>query len=344
MTDHKESEKEKELNELFRGNLNNNTFKRTVRKAKMITILRNIVITLFVVSFLVIVLGFSWLSIMRWNQENAMRDVELFSRITDPNVEELGVQNMGNGLFEGILIFERYKEIEGIPVNWSDEVATYSIFGGVSRLTGDHTPIQLTDEKDGQERYYDRDTKQRIMQFYHPEVTYNSVRDDLNNLNNFTDETQVEMAISFEEKFTPEEVRNFIPENVTLEWYWADTYTNLDVIEEIDNEVDQIPAFPELATQVYGFEHLTNTPDNPSQSEEEFIEDIKTGFSIEDGKYFGEFQRIYNYIKGESSTLSADSVKVLGVVVTGTAAELKILNDSDLIRASVLGVTADSIK
>ncbi|WP_085994303.1 anti sigma factor C-terminal domain-containing protein [Oceanobacillus senegalensis] len=338
MTDHKDSKKEKELNELFNGNLNKPTFKRTVRKAKIMTIIRNIAITLFVVMFLVIVLGFSWLSMMRWNQENAVRDIELFTRISDPNIEALGVQKMGNGLFEGILIFDRYKEIEGIPVNWSDQVVTYSLFGGISRLAGDHTPIQLIDEKDGQKRYYNRDTKQRIMQFYHPEVTYNDVRNDLNRLNNLTDETLVEMALSFDKKYTPEEVRDFIHEDVTLEWYWADTYTNLDGIKEINRGDETIPAFPELASQVYGFNHL---PHNPSQSEEVFIEDIKTGFSIEGGKYFGEFQRIYNYIKGKTSTLSADHVDVLGVVVTGTAAELKKLNDSDMIRASVLGVTAN---
>lgn len=341
MTDHKESKKEKELNELFHGNLNNNTFKKTVRKAKIIAIIRNIVITIFVVSFLVTVLGFSWLSMMRGNQEHAMRDVELFNRITNPNVEELGAQNTGNGLLEGILIFDRYKVINGIPVNWSDQVVTYSLFGGASRLTGDHTPIQLIDEKDGQLRYYDRDTKQRIMQFYHPEVTYSDVRNDLNNLKNFSDDTLVEMALSFEEKYSPEEIRDFIPEDVTLEWYWADTYTNMDEIREISYKGEQVPAFPELSTQVYGFEHLTN---NPSKSEKEFTEAVKTGFSIEDGKYFGEFQRIYNYIKGGSSTVSADNVKVLGVVVTGTAAELKILNDSERIRASVLGVTANPMK
>ena len=349
MTDYKEStedKEEKELNELFQDNPNSNSFDRIVRKAKRRSILRNIVISLFVMVFLVITLGFSWLSIMRSSQENAMRDIELFSEITQPNVEELGVQNMGNGLFEGILYFNRYKEIGGIPINWSDHVVTFSLFGGVSQLTGDHMPIQLIDENDGQTRYYERETKQRIMQFYHPEVTYNDIRNDLNSLNKFSDETLVEVALSFDQIYTPDEVREFIPDGVTLKWYWADTYTNIEVLKEIDKETVNgekinIPSSPELATDIYGFDEFLA---DPSKSEEKFIEDIEMGLSVEGGKYFGEFERIYSYLKGESSTLTADTVNVLGAVVTSTAAELTKLEDLDMIRASVFGVTVHTNK
>ena len=165
---------------------------------------------------------------MIWSQENAMRDIELFSQITDPNVEELGFQNEGNGLFEGILTFDRYKEIEGIPVNWSDQVVTYSLFGGVSRLTGNHSPIQIRDNNDNQV-YYDRETKQRMMKFYHPELSYNKISDDLAVLNKFSNDTLVELALSFDQKYTPKEVREIIPEGITLKWYWVDTYSEADI-------------------------------------------------------------------------------------------------------------------
>lgn len=345
MIDYKEGEKEKELNELFQGTPNSHSFEKIVRKAKRKTILRTIIISLFVMVFLIIILGFLWLSIMRWSQENAMRDTELFSRITQPNVEELGAQNVGNGLFEGILYYNRYKEIGGIPVNWSDQVFTYSLFGGVSRLTG-YSPIQIIDENNGQLRYYDRETKQRMMQFYHPYITYNHARNDLKKLNELPDNTLVEVALSFDQKYSPQDVREFIPDDVTLKWYWADTYTNIERlkgtdIETVNGKTVNKPASPELATRVYGFEEIANAP---STSEERFINVIETGISIDGGKYYGEFDRIYNYLKGESSTLSTDKVKVLGVVVTGTTAELKKLEDLEMIRATVFGVTVDPDK
>jgi hypothetical protein len=348
MTDYNESEKEKELNELFEGNSNKHSFQRIVKKAKRKTILRNIVISSLVMIFLFITLGFSWLSIMRWSQENAMRDLEIFSRITSPNVEYLGYQNQGNSLFEGILYYKRYKKIGGIPIDWSEKVVTYSIFGGVNRFTGDHAPIQLIDENDGHSRYYDRETKQRIMEFYHPEVTYDYLRNDLRTLTNFSDEMLVEIALSFDQPITTEEVRELIPDHVNLEWFWTDTYSNEDVerlqggeVEMEDGATVYIPSFSEKAMDIYGFNEFK---DDPSISIDRFIEDIETGLSYKRGKYADEFVRIYNQLKGETSTLSADNIHVLGVVVTGKAAELTALEELGIIRASVLGVTVDPIK
>ena len=335
MTDYKESKEEKELNELFEGKSTSNISK-IVKKAKRITILRNIVISLLVIFFLSITLGFTWLSIMRWSQENAMRDIELFSRITNPNIEELGLQNEGNGLFEGILTFNRYKEIEGIPVNWSDNVFTYSLFGGVSRLTGDHSPIQIQDDNDGGMNSYDRVTKQRMMTFYHPDVLYTTkLSDDLASLNNVADDTLVELALSFDQKYSPKEVRELIPEGITLKWYWVDTYSKVD-IERFDMEV-----LPELATGIYGFDEMLEDPENPLLSEQMFIGDIEMGVSLEEGKYHGEFERIYKQLKGNSSNLSIENIHVIGAVVTGTASDLVKLKDVNTIRATVLGVTAN---
>lgn len=325
-----EREKEQELNDLFTGK-STNTISKVVKKAKREMILRNIGISLFVIFFLVITSSFSWLFIIRGSQEKAMHDIELFNRITNPNIELLGSQNESNGVFGGILTFNRYKEIEGNPVDWSDYVVTYSLFGGVSRFTGDHSPIQLEDREDGLLRYYDRKTKQRIMSFYHPDVRYNQIRNDLNTLNNFTDDTLVELGVSFNKKYTLKEVRELIPENITLKWYWVDTYSEEDTETLNTNKVDST----ELATEVYGFSE---------KSEKYFMDTIQMGLNDEDGKYFGEFNRIYNNLKGSSTKLAAKNIEIIGVIVTGTATELKILEDLDVIRASEIGVTVNPNK
>ncbi|MFL0584325.1 anti sigma factor C-terminal domain-containing protein [Solibacillus silvestris] len=330
-----ENKKEQELNDLFDGKSTSNISK-VVKKAKSRTILRNISITILVVFFLLITLSFSWLFIIRGSQEKAMRDIELFSRITDPNIELLGSQNESNGVFEGILTFNRYKEIEGVPVDWSNHVVTYSLFGGVSRLTGNHSLIQLEDKKDELPRLYDRETKQRMMSFYHPEVSYNKVRNDLNTLNNFSDDTLVELGVSFNQKYKPEEVRELIPENLTLKWYWVDTYSQEDT-ESMNANLNQDNYYPtELATEIYGFsEHPTDS----SMSERHFVDAVQTGLKYQDGKYFGEFNRIYNNLKGDSAQLTAENIEIIGAVITGTPTELAELNNMDIVRATVLGVT-----
>lgn len=344
MTDYKESKEELELNELFKGNSTGNISK-VVRKAKRGTILRTIAISTLVIVFLSITLGFTWLSIMRWSEQKAIRDIQQFSMITNPNVEEAGVLTEGNGLFEGILTFNRYKEIEGIPVNWSDYVVTYSLFGGVSRFTGDHSPIQIQNKNNGQMQLYDPGTKQRMMKFYHPEVRYSEVSDDLAVLSEFSDDTLVEMALSFDQKYSPEEVREGIPKGITLKWHWTDTYSETDIerlnvenikVENGDTTI-KVEALPEMATEVYGFEES-------SEFERLFIQYIEGGLSEKDGKYFGEFERIYLNMKGDSSTLTSDNLNIIGAVVTGKASDLKALKDVDMIRASVLGVIANPTK
>lgn len=74
-------------------------------------------------------------------------------------------------------------------------------------------------------------------------------------------------------------------------------------------------------------------------SENRFIDDVQTGLNYEDGKYFGEFNRIYNNLKGNSAKLAPENIEIIGAVVTGTPKELAKLNDMDMIRAAVLGVT-----
>lgn len=330
-----ENKKEQELNDFFDGK-STSTFSKVVTNAKRKTILRNMGISLIVLVFLLITLSFSWLFIIRGSQEKAMRDIELFSRITNPNIELIGSQNESNGVFEGILTFNRYKEIEGIPVDWSNHIVTYSLFGGVSRFTGNHSPIQLEDKEDGLARYYDRETKERMMSFYHPEVVYGQIRNDLNTLNNFTDDTLVELGVSFNQTYTTEEVRELIPENITLKWYWADTYSEEDIESLNTNIKVSNPNSTELATEIYGFsEHSIDS----SISEKYFIDAVQMGLNYEDGKYFGEFNRIYNNLKGDSAQLAAKNIEIVGAVVTGTPKELAELNDMDMIRATVLGVT-----
>lgn len=328
------NKKEQELNDFFDGK-STSTISKVVKKAKRRTILRNMGISLFVIVFLLITLSLSWFFILRGSQEKAMRDIESFSRITNPNIELLTSQNESNGVFQGILTFNRYKEIEGIPVDWSNHVFTYSLFGGVSGL-GNHSLIQIEDKEDGLLRFYDHDTKQRMMNFYHPEVLYSQIRNDLKTLNKFTDDTLIELGVSFNQKYTPEEVRELIPKNIKLKWYWVDTYSEKDIESLNTHKSKYKPTFPELATEIYGFsEHPTDS----SISEKRFIDDVQTGLNYEDGKYFGEFNRIYNNLKGNSAKLAPENIEIIGAVVTGTPKELAKLNDMDMIRAAVLGVT-----
>ena len=67
-----------------------------------------------------------------------------------------------------------------------------------------------------------------------------------------------------------------------------------------------------------------------------FIDYIETGLSIEGGKYYGEFERIFNNLKGGSPIPTIENINVIGAVVTGTASDLTALADEDMIQALYL--------
>lgn len=342
----KNSHKEKELEQLFKQDPSNDSFGKIINKAKRRTVFRNVLISVVVLGLLTIASGIAWLSIMRWHESNALRDIELFSQITDPNIEEMGPQQQGNGLFESILRFERYKVIEEIPVDWSEETMTYSLFGGVSGFTGDHSYITVEDEEKGLMNYYDRETKQRVLGFYHPEVEYAGLADGLGELESFPEETSAEIALSFDQAYTPEEIRESLPEDVTLKWYWIDTYSP-DDLERMNQKFEgEFVNSPELSDQVYGIEEFSFdedifTEEEQPTSEEGFVDRIQDGMTLENGKYYSEYKRIHDLLKGDDERLTTDDVQVVGAVVTGTKENLQTLEDMPMVRASALGVTVN---
>lgn len=103
------------------------------------------------------------------------------------------------------------------------------------------------------------------------------------------------------------------------------------------NKYETVKSLPELAGQVYGFDEVAEAD---TSSEELFLNAIKEGAAIKDGKYYGEFKRILDYISKEGNP-SPENIKVLGVVVTGSPSQLKGLKSMKQVRASSLGAIVE---
>ncbi|NUU73730.1 anti sigma factor C-terminal domain-containing protein, partial [Paenibacillus xylanilyticus] len=59
------------------------------------------------------------------------------------------------------------------------------------------------------------------------------------------------------------------------------------------------------------------------------------------GKYQHEFERIYDYLRRDKEKPDTSDVRILGVVVTGTADSLKALQEQKYVKAAVLGAIVD---
>ncbi|MEC2056159.1 anti sigma factor C-terminal domain-containing protein [Peribacillus psychrosaccharolyticus] len=299
------------------------TLVKTIKKARRKTILRNIFISAIVSSILMLCfLGV--LPVIKQSQEDkAMMESRVSnSTFMNPNVYSTGDQTVSTGLFSGIITFEQYKIINGKPVDWGERKTEYSLFGEGGSLGGDHSPIQL--EQVETSRSYDRYTKQLIMEYYHPDVEYESMTNDFPRLEKMPETAAAELAISFTDKLSPQEVRDLIPEGVSLEWYWVDVYDKLEYED-----------YPITANgfHFYGFEHRKDV-----RSEEFFINWLKETASEEsDGYDHKEIKKVYKDLKGANKEIKTDQIKILGAVVSGTPKNLLKVKNIPQVRTGVLG-------
>ncbi|MEH7245404.1 anti sigma factor C-terminal domain-containing protein [Neobacillus niacini] len=339
----KPNDDELELDSVFE--MDDNTFQDAVKKAKKKIANRNIIISVLVSLGVLIILIVGWLSLMGLSQAVAIQDERMYSQIKSPNVYEIGYQIKGNGLFEGTLSFTRYKMVGDFPIDWNDDVINYNLFGRSGRVLGDHSPVQTTDKIDGLPRFYDRDVKERIMQFYHPNVDYKTIRNDIIQLKNVGTNKEIEMAISFDKGYSPKEVRNFLPSEVSLTWYWVDTYSDSDKrledhsLKQENGNIINFGSDPLFADEVYGFseENIEGI-----SSEEAFLRDIKEGKAeVSKKEYSQEFERIYDHLRGSSKEPKVSDMKIIGVIVTGSSPQLNSLQNIKQIRSSVFGAIAE---
>jgi len=144
------------------------------------------------------------------------------------------------------------------------------------------------------------------------------------------------MAISFDKPYSLSEVRAIIPAGLTQVWYWVDTYDNKKYFDPYKDENGNLSyATPLNESWLYGFGiHL----DGPQINEKDFIASLEQGLK---GKYQYEFNRIYNYLRGDKPKPNKTDIRLLGVVLTGNAKELQGLKGQPYVRGAVLGAVVD---
>jgi hypothetical protein len=334
---------DKELESIFE--IDDNKFQDTIKKAKKKITMRNILISVIVTIGVFIIFLVGWLSFMGLSQANAIQDEELYSRISSPNIYEIGYQIDNNGLIEGTLSFARYKMVGDIPIDWYDDIINYNLFGYSSKRLGDYSYVQTTDKIDGLPRYYDRDVKERIIQFYHPNVGYKKIRNDIDQLKNIDSNKEIEIAISFDKGYSPKDVRELLPKDVSLKWYWLDTYTENDerlkdhIFKEKDGKIVNLGSDPIIPDHIYGF---NETNEGGLSSEETFLRDLKDGINIIGKKdYAEEFKLINDNLRGDSKQPKVSDLKIIGVIVTGSPSQLESLKNLKQVRASVFGAIVE---
>ncbi|NPV29229.1 MAG: hypothetical protein HPY58_06110 [Firmicutes bacterium] len=77
--------------------------------------------------------------------------------------------------------------------------------------------------------------------------------------------------------------------------------------------------------------------DDPRRS---FVEAINAGLKRK-SRYQSQFKGLYDALSNNKGKISEDDIRIIGVVVTGDTASMKLLKDGNYIKASTLGIVID---
>lgn len=264
-----------------------------------------------------------------------------FNEISGPN-EFVGVTEVYPGLLGGENHYKKYKWIAGELVLSSEGTYGYGFLRNQKMNSGRFTSHIFTGaekQEDIQNVYYN-DNGQRIMTFFYPQIQYDEVNHDLSLLTNLPDEMLVEIALSFDKGYSVKEAEQLLPDYVHPSWFWVNDVKEISDLYMYEysgeKEINKQPLVRN-SKNVYGFSLIDNfgqVIENPAQ---QFIDAIQDGSKIE-SRWQTEFKRLQETI-GNNNTINVSELVINGVVLTGTAKELKALEREIFIKASSLGMS-----
>ena len=312
-------------NEFFPKDLD---FEKLVKKAKKRSMIRMVLISL-VISLIVLpglyIIG-DRVMIMKMEKETDLESD--WNGVMGANIEERGtIYNYSP--ISATAKTKLVKTVGGVPISWGEQEKVFTIFGssrlinngpsGLGYFDGERIPM-----------YYEGE---RVVEFFHPQVNYKQIFDDRKLLNVIDDNTVVEMAFSFDDGYSIEEVNEVFKGK--LAWYWVDTFSKVDI--ENDNKSNEDENFRDATiygSQAYGFSYYRNAENNFISILERVKED--------GGDYQEDAEKIITNITNQGEIkLEPQNLKIIGVIVTGKPSDLIKFSDESMIRGATLGATTD---
>lgn len=318
---------EKNEQEKFKEELDLAVFNKTVKKTKRKMLLRHILISVIVT----VVVGFGFKLTTDWLIQyriNKWHEEELFlTVIREPNVQVTGA-NYSYDAFKATARTLVTKKVGGRIIPW-DKIETY--------IYPFRDP-RTKDPSGGHFSTYNEDTKQwdvmheatgnRVAGFFHPDIMYENLPNNMNLLSKMREDQYIEMAISFDQAYTLKEVENFFQEK-HLNWLWLNSFSKDRI--KADNETNSI--LREIPTTTgYGIPYpieLSGTIIRTLQSWKELQPDNPAVSSL------------LNIANDKKGHLKTENLQIIGVIISGEPSELLQYKDQPFVRASSLGATVD---
>ncbi|QPR76478.1 sigma factor regulator N-terminal domain-containing protein [Bacillus tropicus] len=290
------------------------SLKSALKKAKRNQLFKNIITSIIVVIMLIPIIYKVGNYFAAKSSTKLHERLFLHNDIAEPNVQIDSQVTSNSSMFGGNIISNRSKNINGYVVPWNTLTSSY----GWIRINIDSNELTPGFYWSNKEFYeYDKQTKKKFATFYNPAIKeyFDGVQNELgevSQMNNYV----AEVAISFNQPYTLQEIKEKIPDNLNIVWLY--------MISPIGDESKGPAGMP-----VYGF----NPDKSPEEAYKEFVDSLN---QYDDD---GDDETIQKFLKSNKGK-PFDQVKILGVMLTGKTENFKALENQDFIRGASVGVTA----
>ncbi|SFJ46888.1 anti sigma factor C-terminal domain-containing protein [Thermoflavimicrobium dichotomicum] len=306
---------------------------KAVRKARQRSLFKTIFVSLLAAVAVFLGVYIANDQIIAEKNLDALNSAELFEKISGPNVH-VGTSFGFTGIADGYVEMQTYKLLKGVPVAWENRRLDTDLFGDPSKYYQEYSSISTMNPHTKEVNLYHYQSLKKQIEFYHPQIHYTKLKNELPLASNIDPHKYVEMSLSFDRDYSLEEVRQMLPSDVELSWLWVDTYEKKELHVKKDAPSD-------LNIAVYGFD--AQERDGRKQDENDFIRALEDNRNFKDGytPYQKEAERIYHILSHGKSRVEKNDIRIIGAVVVGTPAQLQKLKGQKYVRGAVIGVTAD---
>lgn len=238
----------------------------------------------------------------------------LLHSITQPNVQINSQVTTNRSMFGGNIVTNRSKNINGFVVPYSTLTSSYG-WGTSAIDTNELIPGFHWGDKNFYE--YDKQTKTKVATFYHPDIKdYYHLANELPALITM-DNHVAEVAISFDQAYTFEEIERFIPNTLNIVWLY--------MTSQLADERNGPAGLP-----VYGLD----AADYTEPSYEHFIDALHS-YDLR-----GTNEAIQQFLDLNTTW---DEAPILGVMLTGQVQNFEALIDQPFVRGASIGATVEMV-
>lgn len=306
------------------------TFEEVTKKSKRKNLWKTVGISSIVGIALLLSSIYALRLFSNYRSQQAQEHFNRVLQVTYPNVDVERFYVNEIGIVSGYVDYTLSKDLAGVPFAFGHLEAEYN-FNGIFANFAQYFP------EGSEEYYYHQDSNSKLPVFYNTKTTTGS--QELPYVKEMKGQI-VEVAITFDKKYSLTEIKNMVPSNLKQNWYWIGTGNRrlqteyLSLVSLLGMDAEQLQA---VTTEVASDDLFPYT--SPLSVMKELV--TYRGDYALSPEINGDVQAYIDKFGDTDFTKQEeiDQLEFAGVILTGRAEDFAQLEGKDWIYASSIGVT-----